>query len=159
MTLSTTICSLSWKKVNIPKIVTIYFQELKEVQNFNLRNGHRMLDRINQVSTWEDYNKILKYKRTRGETKILQKEKADHLYKKEHIQENNGIILLKEIKKKKFWSVLYLARKEFKCEHLIDILRSFMTYWHTLKTLLKEFSALLNFWMYWDNFRPCCCCC
>ena len=106
MTLSTTIWSLSWKKVNIPKIVTIYFQELKEVQNFNLRNGHRMLDRINQVSTWEDYNKILKYKRTRGKTKILQKEKADHLYKKEHIQENNGIILLKEIKKKKFWCQL-----------------------------------------------------
>ena len=60
-----------------------------------------MLDRINQFSTWEDYNKILKYKRTRGKTKILQKEKADHLYKKEHIQENNGIILQKRNKEEK----------------------------------------------------------
>ena len=66
-----------------------------------MRNGHRMLDRINQFSTWEDYNKILKYKRTRGKTKILQKEKADHLYKKEHIQENNGIILQKRNKEEK----------------------------------------------------------
>ena len=116
-----------------------------------MKNGHRMFDKINQVSSWEDYNKILKYKRSRGKSKILQKEKADHLYKKEHIQENNGIVLLKEIKKKKFWSVLYLARKEFKCEHLIDILRSFVTYPHTLKILLKGYSALLSFWKYWDT--------
>ena len=76
-----------------------------------------MLNRINKVSTWADYNKILKYKRTIEKTKNLQIERAGHLYKKEQMQENNGIMLLKEIKRKNLdLRVLYLARKELKCE-------------------------------------------